>query len=114
MTPDKSNELLIVITTFASLEDAKKMAYQLIESRLAACVQIQGGLHSIYRWEGKVCEGHEVLMSAKTVADKWIDISNFIKSIAPNILTLCPTDETLGQSDEFNIKNLSATVFNTI
>jgi len=52
----------------------------LIESRLAACVQIQGGLHSIYRWEGKVCEGHEVLMSAKTVADKWIDISNFIKS----------------------------------
>jgi periplasmic divalent cation tolerance protein len=80
MTPDKSNELLIVITTFASLEDAKKMAYQLIESRLAACVQIQGGLHSIYRWEGKVCEGHEVLMSAKTVADKWIDISNFIKS----------------------------------
>jgi len=35
-----------------------------------------------------------------------IDISNHIKNIAPNILTLCPTDETLGQSDEFSIKNL--------
>ncbi len=80
MTPDKSTELLIVITTFASLEDAKKMAHQLIEGRLAACVQIQGGMISVYRWEGEVCEGSEVLLSAKTTADKWIDISNFIKS----------------------------------
>ncbi|MCF8165135.1 MAG: divalent-cation tolerance protein CutA [Rhodoferax sp.] len=83
MTPDKSTELLIVATTFASLEDAKKMALQLIEDRLAACVQIQEGMHSIYRWEGKVCEGNEVLLSAKTVADKWIDISNFIKGHHP-------------------------------
>jgi mannan endo-1,4-beta-mannosidase len=38
---------------------------------------------------------------------EWLtDISNFIKSIAPNILILCPTDESLGQSDEFNIQNL--------
>lgn len=38
---------------------------------------------------------------------EWLtDISDFIKSIAPNILILCPTDESLGQSDEFNIQNL--------
>ena len=83
MVLEKSTELLIVVTSFASLEDAKKMAHQLIESRLAACVQIQGGMHSIYRWEGKVCEANEVLLSAKTVADKWVDISNFIKSHHP-------------------------------
>ena len=83
MTTDKSTELLIVVTTFASLEDAKKMAHQLIKGRLAACVQIQEGVHSIYRWEDKICEGKEVLMSAKTIADKWIDISSFIKSHHP-------------------------------
>jgi periplasmic divalent cation tolerance protein len=83
MTQEKSFELLIVLTTFASLEDAKKMAHQLIEGRLAACVQIQEGVHSIYRWEGKICEGKEVLLSAKTVADKWVDISHFIKSHHP-------------------------------
>ena len=83
MTPDKSTELLIVVTTFASLQDAKKMAYQLIEGRLAACVQIQEGLHSIYRWDSKICEGKEVLLSAKTIADQWTDISNFIKSHHP-------------------------------
>ena len=55
------------------------MAHQLVENRLAACVQIQEGVHSIYRWEGKICEGNEVLLSAKTVAEKWVDISKFIK-----------------------------------
>ena len=83
MTTDKSTELLIVITTFASLDDAKKMAHQLIEGRLAACVQIQEGVHSIYRWDGKICEGKEVLLSAKTLADKWADISIFMKSHHP-------------------------------
>ena len=83
MTLDKSTEVLIVVTSFASFEDAKKMAHQLIESRLAACVQIQEGVHSIYRWEGNICEASEVLLSAKTVADKWVDISNYIKSHHP-------------------------------
>ena len=83
MNPDKSTELLIVVTTFALLEDAKKMAHQLIEGRLAACVQIQEGVHSIYRWDGKICEGKEVLLSVKTMADKWIDISNFLKGHHP-------------------------------
>ncbi|QWE27607.1 divalent-cation tolerance protein CutA [Polynucleobacter sp. AP-Ainpum-60-G11] len=94
MTKDQSAELLIIVTSFASLEDAKKMGHQLIESRLAACVQIQEGVHSIYRWEGKVCEGSEVLLSAKTVADKWMDISNFIQSNhpydLPEVITYAP------------------------
>jgi periplasmic divalent cation tolerance protein len=59
------------------------MAHQLIKGRLAACVQIQESVHSIYRWDGEICEGKEVFMSAKTIADKWIDISNFIKSHHP-------------------------------
>ena len=79
MTKDQSANLLIIVTSFASLEDAKKMAHQLIQGQLAACVQIQQGVHSIYRWDGKICEEKEVLLSAKTIADKWIDISSFIK-----------------------------------
>ncbi|MES2585327.1 MAG: divalent-cation tolerance protein CutA [Pseudomonadota bacterium] len=83
MNTDQSVKLMIVVTSFASLEDAKKMAHQLIERRLAACVQIQEGIHSIYRWEGKICEEREALLSAKTVASKWMDISRFIKSHHP-------------------------------
>ena len=83
MATDKPTQLLIVVTSFASLEDAKKMAHELIDSRLAACVQIQEGVYSIYRWDGKICEENEVLLSAKTVADKWADISDFIKRHHP-------------------------------
>jgi periplasmic divalent cation tolerance protein len=59
------------------------MAHQLMGARLAACVQIQEGVHSIYQWDGKMCEEKEVRMSAKTIADKWTDISNFIKDRHP-------------------------------
>ena len=83
MKLNQSTELLIVVSSFPSLEDAKKMAHQLIEARLAACVQIQQGMHSIYRWNGKVCDEGEVLLSAKTLGEKWMDISNFIKSHHP-------------------------------
>lgn len=83
MSIEKATGLLIVVTSFASVEDAKKMAHELIKGRLAACVQIQEGVHSIYRWDGKICEGNEVLLSAKTVANKWVDISNFIQSHHP-------------------------------
>jgi periplasmic divalent cation tolerance protein len=83
MSLDKSTELLIVVTSFASLEDAKKMARQLIESHLAACVQIQEGAHSIYRWNGKICEENEAVLSAKTIAEKWMNICEFIKMYHP-------------------------------
>ncbi len=59
------------------------MARKLIENRLAACVQIHEGVHSIYQWQGKVCEEREVLLSAKTVVDNWSEISSFIKRHHP-------------------------------
>ena len=83
MTMNPSSELLLVVTSFPKLEDAQAMARKLVENRLAACVQIQEGIHSIYHWDGKVCEEKEALLSAKTVPDKWLEISDFIKSHHP-------------------------------
>jgi periplasmic divalent cation tolerance protein len=83
MTQSTSSELLVVVSSFSTLEEAKSMARKLIEGRLSACVQIQEGIHSIYRWNGKVCEEQEVLLSAKTVSGKWLEISDFIKSHHP-------------------------------
>ena len=83
MAEIKSTQLLIVITSFAKLEDAQVMARKLIQHRLAACVQINEGMHSIYRWDGKICEEREVTLSAKTNAGKWDEISAFIKTNHP-------------------------------
>ena len=83
MSEIEHTHLLIVLTSFAKLEDAQVMARKLVEHRLAACVQIHDGVHSVYRWNGKICEEKEVLLSAKTAAYQWPQISDFMKSHHP-------------------------------
>ena len=76
-------ELLLVITSLPDKEAAKGLAKRLIDAHLAACVQIQPGVESIYRWEGRVCEEQEVVLAAKTTAEQWPAISAFIKQNHP-------------------------------
>ena len=42
----------------------------LVEQKLAACVNIIPGMHSIYRWDNEVCEADEVILIAKTTVDQ--------------------------------------------
>ncbi|MBT8515277.1 divalent-cation tolerance protein CutA [Polynucleobacter paneuropaeus] len=81
MTPNIS--LLVVTTSLPTLEQAQIIARKLVENRLAACVQIQQGVHSIYRWDGKICEESEVLLSAKTTAAHWEEIRAFFQNNHP-------------------------------
>ena len=59
------------------------MARALVEQNLAACVQLTEDIQSIYRWEGKICEEQEILLSAKTIDSKWLEICAFIQSTHP-------------------------------
>jgi periplasmic divalent cation tolerance protein len=56
---------LVYITTPDKAE-AKKIGRALVESRLAACVNIIDSMNSIYRWEGQIQEDQEVVLIAKT------------------------------------------------
>jgi periplasmic divalent cation tolerance protein len=49
-------------------EDALAIGRALVEERLAAAVNIQEGVHSIYRWQGGIEEATEILLIAKTRA----------------------------------------------
>jgi periplasmic divalent cation tolerance protein len=79
----QENHLLVIVTSRPNMEAAKAMAKALVEGRLAACAQIQQELYSVYRWEGKLCEEQEVLLSAKTVSHQWEAICRFIKATHP-------------------------------
>ena len=109
MTPNIS--LLVVTTSFQTLEQAQTIARQLVENRLAACVQIQQGLYSIYRWDGKICEENEVLLSAKTSRVLWEEIRVFIQNNhpydLPEIMAFTPADyeQQYGQWVEAEIKS---------
>ncbi|TMJ18595.1 MAG: divalent-cation tolerance protein CutA [Alphaproteobacteria bacterium] len=61
--------IVSVYATFPSEEEAKRIGRTLVEERLAACVNILGACHSIYRWEGKIEEAGEVAAIFKTAAD---------------------------------------------
>ena len=58
--------IVSVYATFANAEEAERIGRQLVEERLAACVNILGGCRSIYRWQGKVEEADEVAALFKT------------------------------------------------
>jgi periplasmic divalent cation tolerance protein len=49
-------------------EDALAIGRALVEERLAAAVNVQDGVRSIYRWQGAIEEATEVLLIAKTRA----------------------------------------------
>ena len=76
-------ELLLVMTSLPDIEVAKALARRLIDANLAACVQLQPGMQSIYQWEGRICEEQEVVLVAKTAAGRWTAISDYIKQNHP-------------------------------
>ncbi len=59
-------ENILVFITAPDEEEAAKISRALVGARLAGCVNIIKGIRSIYRWQGEVEDGGEVLMIAKT------------------------------------------------
>lgn len=57
---------LQVVTAAGSRDEAARIARALVERRLAACVQVLGPVHSVYRWNDEVEEADEWLCVAKT------------------------------------------------
>ena len=67
--------------TCAEVAEAEKIAQQLVEERLAACVNIFPAITSIYRWQGKVERGQEVAALIKTKDSAYAAIEKKIKSL---------------------------------
>jgi periplasmic divalent cation tolerance protein len=111
--PVNFSKLLVVVTSLPSLEAGKDLARALVEKNLAACVQLTEGIQSIYRWEGKLCEESEVLLTAKTTEGKWLAMAAFIKGNHPydfpEILAFTPAqyEEQYGKWVETEVNSQS-------
>jgi periplasmic divalent cation tolerance protein len=57
---------ILVYSTFPTAQEAKIMAASLLEARLIACANISSPVTSMYRWEGRMQQGEEVVLMAKT------------------------------------------------
>jgi periplasmic divalent cation tolerance protein len=58
--------VISVYAIFASEEEARRIGRQMVDERLAACVNILGSVRSIYRWQGSVETADEVAAIFKT------------------------------------------------
>ena len=59
-------EALVVLVTVPDAGTADKLAEALVGERLAACVNVLGGVRSVYRWQGAVERSDELLCLCKT------------------------------------------------
>jgi uncharacterized protein involved in tolerance to divalent cations len=70
---------LVVFTTCATPEEAKRLAAELVEQRLAACVNTLGGVLSTYRWQGAVQQEQECLLVIKTTDARFPALEQLIR-----------------------------------
>ena len=70
--------MLIILTTTSNSDEAESLANGLVESRLAACVQILPKMTSVYFWQGKVERENEHLLLVKTLSEKYEAVERYI------------------------------------
>lgn len=70
-----------VVTTTDTREAVERIARLLVLERLAACVQIDGPMTSIYRWQGQMEETPEWRLTAKSRSDLFAEIVAAIRTI---------------------------------
>lgn len=79
----------VVFVTAPELELARSLAHELVERRIAACVQLIDGLTSIYRWQSAVEEAREVLLLVKTTAERLEELHRFLAERHPYDVPEC-------------------------
>lgn len=62
---------LMVYCTCPDVDTARRLAERVIADRLAACVNVLGGVESLYWWDGAVACDPEVLLLAKTTTARF-------------------------------------------
>ena len=83
---------VVVLVTAASSEEAEKIGRIIVESRLAACANIVGGLRSIFRWDNKIDVENECLMLIKTTLERYPELEIAVRKhhsyAVPEIIAL--------------------------
>ena len=76
-------EPIVIFTTCPDEAAASRIARNLVESGLAACVSRVGPVHSTYRWQGAIQDEPEVLLVIKTVSTRYSELEMRLKSLHP-------------------------------
>ena len=73
---------VVILSSCADESRAQAIATQLVEQRLAACVNVVSGVRSTYRWEGKVRTDSELLLVIKSERDQVQSIRQVVQELS--------------------------------
>jgi len=76
-------EAIVVLCAVPLNFDAERLARELVERSLAACVQIGPGVNSVYRWQGAVEKSEERLLLIKSRRGLFAALEAAIKARHP-------------------------------
>jgi periplasmic divalent cation tolerance protein len=86
------SEFIVVLVTAGSADEGDRLARELVEERLAACVNRVKAVQSIYRWQGKIECSEEELLIVKTRRDLFERLKEKIQQLhsyaVPEIVAL--------------------------
>jgi periplasmic divalent cation tolerance protein len=71
MSRVRGRDLIVVVTSVGTEDQALDIAHALVRNHRAACVNIVPNVHSIYRWKGRICDDGEFLLLVKTRAKEF-------------------------------------------
>ena len=89
---NKSTELVVLLITTASAEEARRIAEVLLKQRKAACVNIVPKVSSLFWWQDKIDSAEENLLIVKTKTSLLSEIVTLVGEIhsydIPEIIAL--------------------------
>ena len=74
-------EFIQVSTTCDRREVLEKIAARLVESKVAACCQIEGPVTSVYHWDGKLESASEFRLLIKTTTQMFSSIETSVSDL---------------------------------
>jgi periplasmic divalent cation tolerance protein len=76
-------EPILVLTNVPDIATARTIGRQLVENRLAACVNCLPQVISIYRWQNAIEEASEHTLLVKTMRDRYAEVEAMIIKLHP-------------------------------
>jgi len=78
-----ATDVVLLLSTFPSVDVARAATRTLVEERLVACGNIVQGLESIYTWKGEIESSLEVLVIHKTTAARMDEVMRRLRELHP-------------------------------
>ena len=78
-----SDQPVIVLMTFPTLESARLLVKALLGKKSIACAHIISGIESHFAWNNSIQEEKEVLVTAKTLSGLFEEIKHYVEEHHP-------------------------------